>query len=83
MLDNHKQALRPYCQNRMRSILQSIGYVEDSQKLLKGRLVKPRRPVLGLTSTSTFQEELLDPQYDRYLLTCRDILEYLNLKLHW
>ena len=38
----------------MRSILQSISYVEGSQKLLKGRLVKPRRH-----SPSTFQEELL------------------------
>ena len=43
----------------MRSILQSISYVEGSQKLLKGRLVKPRRHALGLHSPSTFQEELL------------------------
>ena len=26
---------------------------------------------------------LLDPQYDQYLLTCSDILEYLDLKLLW
>ena len=43
----------------MRSILQSISYVEGSQKLLKGRLVKPRRHVLDLHSPSTFQEEPL------------------------
>ena len=48
-----------YCQNHMRSMLQSIGYVKDCQKLLNGRLVKPRRHVLGLHSPSTFQEELL------------------------
>ena len=59
MLDNHKQTLRPYRQNHTRSILQSIDYVEDSQKLLKGWLVKSRRHVLGLHSPSTFQEELL------------------------
>ena len=43
----------------MRSILQSISYVKDSQKLLKGRLVKPRRHGLVLLSPSTFPEELL------------------------
>ena len=43
----------------MRSILQSISYVEGNQKLLKSRLVKPRRHILGLHSPSTFQEELL------------------------
>ena len=43
----------------MRSILQSISYVEDSQKVWKGRLVKPRRHALGLQSHSIFQEELL------------------------
>ena len=43
----------------MCSILQSISYVEDSQKLLKGRLVKLRRHALGLHSPSAFQEELL------------------------
>ena len=43
----------------MRSILQSISYVEGSQKLLNGQLVKPRRHALGLHSPSTFQEELL------------------------
>ena len=59
MLDNHKKPLQPYCQNHMRSNLQSLGYVEDNQKLLKGRLIKPRRHVLGLHSPSTFQEELL------------------------
>ena len=26
---------------------------------------------------------LLDPYNDRFLLTCRDILEYLDLKSHW
>ena len=59
MLDNHKQTLRPYCQNHIRSLLQSISYMEDSQKLLKGWLVKPRRHALSLHSPSTFQEELL------------------------
>ena len=43
----------------MRSILQSISYVEGSQKLLKGWLVKPRRHALGLQSPSNLQEELL------------------------
>ena len=43
----------------MRSILQSISYMEGSQKLLKDRLVKPRRHALGLHSPSTFQEKLL------------------------
>ena len=43
----------------MRSILQSISYVKDSQKLLKGRLVKSQRHGLGLHSPSTFPEELL------------------------
>ena len=33
--------------------------MEDSQKLLKGWLVKPRRHALSLHSPSTFQEELL------------------------
>ena len=45
--DNHKQ------------ILQSRSYVENSQKLLKDRLVKSWRHVLGLQSPFTFQEELL------------------------
>ena len=58
-LDSHKKTSRPYCENHMRSILESISYVEDSQKLLKGRLVKPWRHALGLHSPSTFQEELL------------------------
>ena len=44
----------------MCSILQSISYVERNQKLLKGRLVKPRRHAPGLHSPSTFQEELLE-----------------------
>ena len=57
-LDNHEQTSRPYCQNHMRSIWQSINYVEDTQKLLKGQLVKPRRHALGLHSPSTFQELL-------------------------
>ena len=30
MLDNHKQTLRPYCENHMLSILQSIGYMGDN-----------------------------------------------------
>ena len=59
MLYNHKQTLRPYCQNHLRSVLQSIIFVEDSQKFLKGRLVKPRGYALSLHSPSTFQEELL------------------------
>ena len=58
-LDNHKQTTRSYCQNHMRSIFQSISCVEGSQKLLKGRLVKPQRDALCLHSPSTFQEELL------------------------
>ena len=58
-LDNHKQTTRSYCQNHMRSILQSISYMESSQKLLKGRLVKRRRHALGLHFPSTFQQELL------------------------
>ena len=44
----------------MRSILQSISYKKDSQKLLKGRLIKPRTRALGLHPLSTFQEEVLD-----------------------
>ena len=43
----------------MHSILQSISYVEGSQKLLKGRLVKRRRDAVGLHSSYTFQKELL------------------------
>ena len=43
----------------MRSILQSISYVEDSQKLFKGRLLNPQKQALGLYSPFTFQEELL------------------------
>ena len=55
----------------MRSILQSISYVEDSQKLLKGQLVNPQKHALGLHSSFTFQEELLgsdercDPSWNR------------------
>ena len=56
MLDNHKQTSRPYYQNHMRSILQSIDYVEDSRKLLKGRLVKPQRHILDLNSPSAFKK---------------------------
>ena len=40
--------------------LQSASYVEDSQKLLTGRLVKPATNALGLHFPSTSQEELLD-----------------------
>ena len=58
-LDNHKQTSRPYCQNHMHSILQSIIYVEDSQKLLEGQFVNPQRHALGLHFPSTFQGELL------------------------
>ena len=43
----------------MQLILQSISYVEDSQKFLEGRLVKPQRHRLVLHLPSTFQEELL------------------------
>ena len=43
----------------MCSSLQSINYVKDSEKLLKGRLVKPQRHAFDLHPLSTFQEELL------------------------
>ena len=42
----------------MLSMLQPISYVKDSQKILKGRLVKPQTHALGPHSPSTFQEEL-------------------------
>ena len=51
MLDNHKQTSWSS---------QPISYVEDSHKLFKGRVVKPRRHALGLDSPSTLQEEVLD-----------------------
>ena len=44
MLDDHKQTSRPYFQNHMRSVLQSISYVEDCQKLLtKERMSNGRK----------------------------------------
>ena len=55
MLDNHKQTLQPYCQNYMRSILQTVSYVKDSRQHLKGRLVKPQRHTLGLCSYLTIR----------------------------
>ena len=59
-LNSHKQTPRPYCQNHICvQLLQSISYVQDSQKLLKCRLVKLLTHALGLSSLSTFQEELL------------------------
>ena len=55
MLDNHKQTLQPYCQNYMRSILQTVSYVKDSRQHLKGRLVKRQRHTLGLCSSLTIR----------------------------
>ena len=43
----------------MRSALQPISSVQDSQKLSKGRSVKPPRHAYDLHSTSTFQKEIL------------------------
>ena len=43
----------------MRSTLQPISSVEDSQKHLKGPSVKPPRHAYDLHSTSTFQKEIL------------------------
>ena len=59
MLDNDKQTLQALLSKSYAFNFSIIKYVEDSQKLLKGRLVKPRRHVLGVHSPSTFQEELL------------------------
>ena len=44
----------------MRSILKPLNYVEDSQKVFKGRLIKTQTHALGLHSPSIFQKELLD-----------------------
>ena len=56
MLDSDKEGRRPYRQKYMRSVLQSVGSVEDSQKLLKDWLVKPQTHAFGLHSASIFQK---------------------------
>ena len=59
MLDTNKQILRSHYESHMRSLLQSLIYVEDSKKLLKGRLAKLQTRAVGVHSPPTFQEKLL------------------------
>ena len=70
MLDNHKQTLRLYCQNHIRSILQSVSYVEDSQKLSKGRLVKPQRYALWIKNKNI---KLMRKKQKQIIRKCRTI----------
>ena len=48
MFSNLKQTWRSYCENLMRSVFQSISYVEDSEKLLKDRSLNLRTHALCL-----------------------------------
>ena len=59
MLDGSKQILRSFYQNHMCSILQSLIFVEKSEKLLRGVLAKHQTHSLGIHYPSIFQEELL------------------------